>query len=144
MADGVVVVYDRIPIIIKALQEAAKVSVRQVAKEVSDEANASAPYDTGTLAASGYWCASDVSTYGQAVAAAESIAGRDMLEEVDLPTKDDEAIVAYAADYAIFLHDGTAHISARPWLAIAAEGARDRVTTKTAAIISAAISKVAP
>ena len=144
MPSGVIVIYDKFPQIIEALREASKVAVRQVAKEISDEANASAPYDTGTLAASGYWCASDISTYSQAIAGAQDIAGRDMLEEVDVPTADNVAIVAYAATYALYVHDGTQHMAGRPWLSQTAEGARDRVTQKTAQIIDAAISKVLP
>lgn len=139
---NVTVVMDRIPVIIEALREGAKVAVRQVAKEITDEANNSAPFDTGVLAASGYYVASDVSTYGQAVASATGIDQRDMLDEITPPESPTEAIIGYAASYAIFVHDGSRNVAGRPWLAQAAEGARERVTQKVADTIKKAVEGV--
>ena len=141
MASGVIVVFDRFPAIIEALREGGKVAVRQVAQEITAEANASAPYDTGVLAASGYYVASDVSTYGQAVATATGIDDRNMLAEVEPPADPRVALIAYAASNAIFFHDGARGRAARPWLAQTAEGARGRVVAKMASILQKAIER---
>lgn len=135
-------VLDHFPQIIEALQEAAKVAVRQVAQGITQEANSAAPHRTGALAASGYYVASDISTYGQAVAGAQSANdAAKMLPEVEHPESETEATVAYAAEYALFLHDGTRHIAARPWLAQTAEGASGKVADTVAQVIGAAIER---
>lgn len=133
---------NRFPQIIQALHEGAKVAVRQVAQQVTQEANGSAPYATGALAASGYWVASDFSNYGQAVGA--SSGANDAVEhlpEVDHPSSDTAATIAYAVNYAVYVHEGTRHMGGRPWLAQAAEGARGRVTDTVASVIQAAMQR---
>lgn len=130
------------PQIIQALQEGAKVAVRQVAQQVSRDANGSAPYDTGALAASGYWVASDFSNYGQAVSASSSANDAvEHLPEVDHPMSETAATIAYAVTYAVYVHDGARSMAARPWLAQAAEGARDRVTQTVADVIKSAMAQ---
>ena len=139
MADEVI---NHFPAIIAALEEAAKVAVRQVAQDVTRDASSTSPYDTGALAASHYYVASDVSTYGQAVGAAEGANGEaKMLPEVDHPDSETEATVAVAASYGVYVHDGARGRAARPWLAQAAEGARGKVVDTVAKVISDAISK---
>lgn len=129
------------PQIIQALEEAAKVAVRQVAQELTQDASSTAPYATGALAASHYYVASDVSTYAQAVGAAEGANdAAEMLPEVDHPDSETEATIAVAASYGVYVHDGTRHMGARPWLAQAAEGARGKVADTVAKVISDAIS----
>lgn len=141
MADSSIKVIDHFPQIIEALEEAAKVAIRQVARDLTHEANDAAPYATGALAASGYYVASDISTYGQAVAAAEGAnAEARMLPEVDHPDSETEAIIAYAASHAAYVHDGTRHMGARPWLAQTAAGAQDRVMDTVAKVISDALA----
>jgi len=134
-------VINHFPQIIQALQEGAKVAVRQVASQnVLPAAQANCPVDTGATQASGYYVASDVSTYGQAVGAAEGADGtREMLPEVAPPDSETAAIVAFAAINSIYVHDGTRRMPARPFLAQAAEGARGAVAQTVADVISAAI-----
>lgn len=132
------------PEIIEALKEGAKVAIRQVARDLTDESSSVAPYDTGALAASHYYVASDVSTYGQAVSAAQSANEHAaMLPEVDHPESDTEAIIAAAADYALYVHDGTRHHGARPWMAQTVAGAEDKVLTTLAQVIGEAIKRAA-
>lgn len=131
--------FDHFPQLIQALHEGAKVGVRVVAKVVRDEASQTCPYDTGFLAASHYYVASDVSTYNQAVNKADRQAERDVLSEVPLPERQTEAVVAVAAPYGIYVHEGTRHVSGRPWLAQAANGSRDRVLKATGDALTHAI-----
>lgn len=136
--------FNHFPAIIQALTEGAKVGVRQVAADVTSDSAANCPVDTGATQASAYWVASDFSNYGQAVSAAEGCDdGREMLPEVDHPESQTEATIAFAAHNAIYIHDGTRSMAARPFLAEAAEGARDRVADKVGQAISAAINAVA-
>lgn len=113
-----VVLFDHFPQVLAALHAGAVVGVRNAAKKVLAGATEHCPVDTGCMQASGYIVASDLSTYWQATAKAEGINPHaHLLDEVDHPEDDREAIVAYAANYAVFVHDGTAHLQGRPWLA---------------------------
>lgn len=131
--------FNKFPDIIKALQAGAKVAVRTVAKEVTQEAAQTCPYDTGFLAGSHYYVTSDASTYGQGVRRATRQADRDVLPEVSAPESESEAIVAVAASYALPVHDGTKRMAGRPWLAQAANGSRDKVLKATGDALTAAI-----
>lgn len=135
--------FNHFPQIIEALQEGAKVAVRRVAQDLTQQANDSAPYDTGALAASGYYVASDISTYGQAVSAAQGANEHaEMLPEVSHPDSETEAIIAYAANYALYVHDGTRHMGARPWLTQTVAGAQDAVLNTLAQVIGDALKGV--
>lgn len=113
--------YNDLPAVLEALHAGAIVGNRNAAKKVAQKATDHCPVDTGFLRATVYRSAQDATNYPQAVSQAEARGtGRAVLPEVDRPEDELTSIVAYAASYAIFLHDGTRHIAARPWLADAA------------------------
>lgn len=139
-----VVYKSQIPAVIKAIHSGAVVGVRQVAAELRQKATDDVPVDIGFLRASIYQVTSDASTYWQATSQAQKIDEfRTLLAEVEIPQSDLEVIVAYAASYALFVHDGTSRMSGRPWLQAALEAMRGKAPDTIAAVIAKAIAAAA-
>lgn len=135
--------WNHIPRVIAALHNGAVVGVRTAAQKIERVADDTVPVDTGFLRATSYVASSDASSYFQATGAAQRIDEfRALLPEVPLPAEEAAAVVAYAASYALFVHDGTRHMPARPWLKEAADSVdvgREIAGALRAAIVAAAL-----
>lgn len=134
--------WNDIPAVLAALHAGAIVGNRNAAKKVAQKATDNCPLDTGFLRATVYRSASDATNYPQAVSQAEARGtGRAVLPETERPADELTSIVAYAASYAYWVHEGTRHMAGRPWLAEAA--ARADVAEEMAHALNAAIKAAA-
>lgn len=94
---------------------------------VEEDARAAAPVATGALAASGYRITPITNDYQDAVSAMQSANGDAQPSEgTDLSQTTGEGLVGFAADYAIFVHDGHhtrdgSFVAGRPFLSQAEE-----------------------
>lgn len=101
-----------------ALEEASSQIVRKTAFDIQADAANLAPVDTGFLRNSIYVATWDASTYGHGGITPE------LLDEVETPGSEQEAIVAVGAEYGIYIEFGTRFMPADPYFFQAVDFAR--------------------
>jgi hypothetical protein len=126
MADEITVLFNLFPELAKKLHDTVGELVRKGAFDVQALASGLAPVATGHLKSSIYVVpggGKGSSTYGQNVEG-DGV----LLPEVEAPESDQQAIVAVAANYGVYVEFGTAHAGAQPYLTPAAEAVRGPFT----------------
>lgn len=140
MADEVVL-FNLFPALAKALHDAVADLVVKGAFDIKALASDVAPVKTGHLKSTVYVVpggGKGGSTYGQ------NVEGEgELLPEVEAPKSDQEAIVAVAADYGVYVEYGTRFMPAQPYLTPSAEAIRGPFTVSMSHLEEAMLKKVA-
>lgn len=127
MAEDALVVVNHLPEFIAGFADALNRGLDAGLARVEEDARAGAPVATGALAASGYRVTPITNDYQEAVSAMQSANGDAQPSGgTDLSQVDGEGMVGFAADYAIFVHDGHhtrsgTFVAGRPFLSQAEE-----------------------
>lgn len=90
--------------------------IRNTARDIRDAAVVNCPKQSGALAASGYVIAGRYNDYDRRVAVAISLNPKMIVMQPELPDAPNQAVVAFAAGYAGYVHDGTTRNAANPFL----------------------------
>ena len=123
MANRVVIVFDKLPLVAVHLQKAAEDLVRTAAFNVEARAKSHAAVDTGAMRAAIYTVTHDSSGYSGAAAEATSAsaeAAEHLQEEEPQPAKATSAVVHAGMDYSVYVEYGTGRMAAQPFMTPAA------------------------
>jgi HK97 gp10 family phage protein len=119
------VLFNNLPMLIAALVDKAGEGLEEGAQALLDAARPNVPVITGALRDSGYIITSNTDTYDDAVnAAASDNPGMEFTQKPSI--EHNQAIIGYAANYAIFVHDGTMYMAGNPFLLDAANRTSDK------------------
>lgn len=125
--------FNHFPAAIEALRVGAADAVDSVAKQLAADVQAGAPVRSGYLRDSTYTITSDgASTY---------TSGEHSLPALPAPGKN-TALVAVAAEYAIYVDSGTSRMAANPFFSGAVEAMRGRLADEAARKIGDALDRV--
>jgi HK97 gp10 family phage protein len=134
VTSGITFQYNHLPQLQKELGERVILALDKGAAIIESESKAAAPFASGALRASGFRISAVHNDYAAAVTAMEA---RNPSAQATLPphTEKNEVVIGFAADYAIFVHDGTHSMAGRPFLVETAERHKDDLITITQQIL---------
>lgn len=133
MGSEVKIDFNHFPELLARMLDNIEVILDDAAKDVAQAAKDEVAVRSGADKASIYVSTGGGSTYGEAVAEAESANPHaNVLPEVS-PDGKGEAVIGAAEDYAIYVEFGTSHMPARPYLLPALESERQKFLDALAA-----------
>lgn len=121
---GITFQYNHLPQLRRELGQRVILALDRGAAIIESESKAAAPFLSGALRASGFRISAVHNDYAAAVSAMSS---RNPNAQATIPPHVDknEVVIGFAADYAIFVHDGTHSMIGRPFLLETAERHQD-------------------